>query len=263
MPLTRKDGKNDKELQTSQAFTNRTHTWRTRHNIGVWLERDGSQQIKDFIKEQLPDPNMKSTENLAELTPEAQKAVRDLNKGKFRNKSRYEQKAEDITAPVPGTDIAKSKKTRVRRNYVRDSQSEVGAENTNYDNQNHHVSTARPAAKQAAEARNSVSGPQAQGDIRLAVPRRPTHAASIQAALYYTQVDFAYWVREAAPRTPAYESYIQQYMRLQEELRQRWDPARGAAPDLVGVGEWFGSWDIIPQTDASEEDLRRILGWRR
>lgn len=74
------------------AFTNRTNRWRKEKNVTAWRDHgEESKNVKQFIIDQLADPEAKTTESLGDLTRAQLKELYDLNKGKHGYKSRYEQ----------------------------------------------------------------------------------------------------------------------------------------------------------------------------
>lgn len=277
MPSHRMKGSVVTSLQTPQAFTNRMNHWRVSENVGAWLERDGSQKIKDYIKDQLPDPELKTTESLSALDSAQRKKVYGLNKGHYLNKSRYEHPPEDVSA-TPSEGHPQSTGTGVRRK--RDRRGGAGtrnesrpqlikeeqATNTLTDvagpSRRHNPSRQRSVASSAAvepkatEPDDSVDD---AVDYRFWPPGTAMQAASVQAALYYTRADYAYWLHEEAPVTEVYDTYVAQFLQLQERLSTRWDPARGAVPTLLGLGPWVGGWNMWQQPDATEEKFSRLL----
>lgn len=261
------------DLQTPQAFTNRMSQWRIVENVGTWLERDGSQQIKDYIKDQLPDPELKTTESLLRLDPEQKKKVYGLNKGRYQNKSRYERAPEDDTAtPSEGGHDTKgsgARKKRVRRSGSK-SENKNGVQIAKGKRPAHasadlaESSSIRDPTPQQVVATSAAVEPQApepdlENDYRFSPPTTAAQAATIQAALYYTRADYAYQLGEEAPVTPAFDSYVTQYLELQNHLAARWDYTRGDEPTLMGLDAWVGGWDKWQQPNVSEEEFRRLL----
>lgn len=259
------------DLQTPQAFTNRMNHWRIAENVGAWLERDGSQQIKDYIKDQLPDPELKTTESLSTLNSAQRKKVYGLNKGQYLNKSRYEQPPEEVSAsPSEGrrqTADTGYRRKRVRRDDngslpIEGEQPTYASANVARPSRRHKPSRQDPVASSATVAPQMAEpddGVANDIDIRFWTPNNATQAASIQAALYYTRADYAYWLREQAPETQAFESYVSQFMQLQGELSARWDAARGKEPTLMGLEPWVGGWNMWQQPAATEEQFSRLL----
>ncbi len=273
MPSHRKKGGVIEDLQTPQAFTNRMSQWRITENVGTWLERDGSQQIKDYIKDQLPDPESKTTESLPRLDPEQKKKVYGLNKGRYLNKSRYERAPEDETAtPSEGGHDTKgsgSRKKRVRRSGSK-SQNKNGAQIAKGKRPARaSADLAQPSGiqdtiHQQAVPSSATVQPQApeldlENDYRFSPPTAAAEAATIQAALYYTRADYADRLGVEAPVTPAFDSYVSQYLELQNHLAAGWDCTRGDEPTLMGLDAWVGGWDKWQQPNVSEEEFRRLL----
>lgn len=277
MPFHRIKGSIIASLQTPQAFTNRMNHWRVVENVGAWLERDGSQNIKDYIKDQLPDPELKTTESLSALNSAQRKKVYGLNKGRYLNKSRYEHPPRDTSATPSeghrqstGTGVPRKRDRRGGAGIRNESGSRLVKEEQNMDvsaNAAGPLRTHNPSRPNSVPSSTAVA-PQATKpddgvddavDYRFWPPSTAIQATSVQAALYYTRADYAYRLREEAPTTPVFESYISQYLQLQEQLSSRWDPARGEVPTLMGLGIWVGGWNMWQQPDATEEEFSLLL----
>ena len=284
MPSTRRDGRVTKDLQTPQAFTNRMNHWRIAENVGAWLEREGSQQIKGYIKDQLPDPGVKTTESLSSLNAAQRKKIYGLNKGRYLNKSIYEHPDQGAPATASAEGVlmsddnyqptsSRSRRKRNRRGATEapngnGSQVLDGKQSTDTStntagplrvSQPSLKDTVAPPTAVVLQATNEEIGVKDDVDYRFMPPSSAAEATSIQAALYYTRANYAFWLREEAPATSVYESYISQYLQLQHQLIESWDHARGVAPTLMGIASGYGGWDMWQKPDASEEEFGRLL----
>ena len=104
-----------------------------------------------------------------------------------------------------------------------------------------------------------ASGPE---DLRYAIPRNLVEKWSIKAALLPTITDFQLYHGEEPPPIPDDGSYNEQYQAIQLNHQSRWwHPDE--APQLVGLGEWVGSFGQVPMPDLTEESAGRLLGYTR
>ena len=110
MPHTRKYKGKVLPLQTPQAFTNRSYRFRIPNQIPASKMKNGSATYKEQILKNLNDKNAATTEALSTLNPDEVDKVRKINKGKFKQNSRYESKKD---AESPKTS-APSKKCKAR-----------------------------------------------------------------------------------------------------------------------------------------------------
>lgn len=96
-------------LQTMAAFTNRMDRWRKAKNVTAWQEHgEESKKVKQFIIDQLPDPKMKTTESLVDLTPAQLETLYNLNRGKHGYRSRYEKTQQSTPSQTPAASTTKS-----------------------------------------------------------------------------------------------------------------------------------------------------------
>ena len=120
-----------------------------------------------------------------------------------------------------------------------------------------------PMADVGLDTRNTAS-PIASGpeDLRYVIPRNPVEKWSIKAALLPTTTDFQLYHGEEPPPIPEDGSYNEQYEAIQSIHQSRWwHPDE--APQLVGLGEWIGSFGQVPMPDLTEESAGRLLGYTR
>ena len=104
-----------------------------------------------------------------------------------------------------------------------------------------------------------ASGPE---ELRYVVPRNLVEKWSIKAALFPTIADFQLYHGEMPPLIPDDGSYNEQYQAIQSIHRSRWwHPDE--APQLVGLGEWVGSFGQVPMPALTEEIAERLLGHLR
>ncbi|KAK0512895.1 hypothetical protein JMJ35_004912 [Cladonia borealis] len=104
-----------------------------------------------------------------------------------------------------------------------------------------------------------ASGPE---DLRYFLPQNLAEKWSIKAALLPTATDFRLYHGEEPPSTPDDWSYNEQYLAIQSIHRSRWwHPDE--APQLVGLGEWVGSFGQVPMPDLTEDIAGRLLGYIR
>ena len=76
-------------LQTPQAFTNRAHRFRVPNQIPAFNPKNGSETYRIGILKNLAERRMNTTEGLSALDPDQVDKVRNPNKGKFKDNSRY------------------------------------------------------------------------------------------------------------------------------------------------------------------------------
>ena len=88
-------------LQTPQAFTNRAHRFRVPNQIPAFNPKNGSETYKVGILKNLAETRMNTTEGLSALDPDQVDKVRNPNKGKFKENSRYIVKKDDDSAGTP------------------------------------------------------------------------------------------------------------------------------------------------------------------
>ncbi len=99
-------------------------------------------------------------------------------------------------------------------------------------------------------------------DLRYVVPRNLVEKWSIKAALLPTTTDFQLYHGEEPPSIPDDGSYNEQYQAIQSIHQSRWwHPDE--APQLVGLGEWLGSFGQVPTPDLTQETAGRLLGYAR
>lgn len=103
MPHTRKFKGKVLPLQTPQAFTNRSYRFRVPNQIPASKMKNGSATYKQQILKNLDEKKAATTEALSTLKPDEVDKVRRINKGKFKQNSRYEVKSgvESRQAPPP------------------------------------------------------------------------------------------------------------------------------------------------------------------
>ena len=124
MPHTRKDKGKVVPLQTPQAFTNRSYRFRIPNQIPASKMTNGSATYKLQIIKSLEEQNAKTTETLSTLNPKQVEEVRKINKGKFKQNSRYVTKkdTESLKTPAP------SLKRKARRVDDDETESEIEQE---------------------------------------------------------------------------------------------------------------------------------------
>ena len=102
-----------------------------------------------------------------------------------------------------------------------------------------------------------ASGP---ADLRYVVPRNLVEKWSIKVALLPTITDFQLYHGEELPSIPDDGSYNEQYQAIQFIHQSRWwHPDE--APQLVGLGEWLGSFGQLPMPELTENTAARLLGY--
>ncbi len=102
-----------------------------------------------------------------------------------------------------------------------------------------------------------ASGPE---DLRFVVPWNLVEQWSIKAALLPTAIDFQLYHGEAPPSIANDGSYNEQYQEIQSVHESRWSHPDDA-PQLVGLGEWLGSFGQVSMPDLTEETAGRLLGY--
>ena len=101
MPHTRKLKGKVLPLQTPQAFTNRTYRFRVPNQIPASNMKNGSATYKAQILKNLAEQSASTTEGLSVLNPDQVEKVRKVNKGKFKQNSRYIAKKNEGTINPP------------------------------------------------------------------------------------------------------------------------------------------------------------------
>ena len=96
-------------------------------------------------------------------------------------------------------------------------------------------------------------------DLRFLAPRNPAEQWSIKVALMTTLVDFQRYHGDAPTFDSDKKSYIEQYVEIQQRHEYRWVQP-GAAPQLIGLTEWFGSFSQVPMPRLTEEFVARYMG---
>ena len=98
-----------------------------------------------------------------------------------------------------------------------------------------------------------------QEDLRYVVPRNLVEKWSIKAALLATINEFRLYHGEEPPTISEDGSYSEQYQAIQSIHQAKWwHPAE--APQLIGLGEWLGSFAQVPMPDLTEDTAGRLLG---
>ncbi|KAL6713172.1 hypothetical protein ACLMJK_009293 [Lecanora helva] len=95
-------------------------------------------------------------------------------------------------------------------------------------------------------------------DLRDVPPRTLQEQLSIKIALVYTIADYRHWNSTEPPSTTSTSSYLSQYRELQTSHCIGW-LGPNAAPQLVGLSEWLGTFDSVPIPRVGDAVLRRLL----
>ena len=120
------------------------------------------------------------------------------------------------------------------------------------------TSTSIHDANTENEYSDDFMDPSVMVDIRLVKPSNPSEQFSINAALFYTRLDYRSLTGREAPATPNAESYMFQYLQIEEHHRAYW-AERGVCPNLVSIGEWYGGFGMVPIPMLSDEVYSRLL----
>ncbi len=104
---------------------------------------------------------------------------------------------------------------------------------------------------------NEATFTEANLDYRFVVPRNPLEQVRIQAALSYPRKHYYALTGEYPPHTFD-GTYCDQFLQLLSLLEQKW-MGPGEVPLLVDVGQWIGSFSMIPTPNMPDEVLEIML----